>query len=264
MGLGGGFLANFIELKRSGRIDGAARVVEIGSQQLDDEFLQSDDLLSEAYSLFGRPRAHLGEPVGRENFTEKAPPAAAFWSSLGFEYFAIDYGGHRNSVALDLNRDAVPANLKGSFDLVVNAGTTEHIANQDNAFRVIHDLARRGGVMLHEVPAGGMINHGFFNYHPRFFQNLAAFNLYEVVRLAVNFGNRSVMLDDLRVTNIEVDENKQELRHDTVVDYVIRAAFRRQTDKEFVTPLDVPPQTLGLKHRQPWLGLRHAIARRLV
>jgi hypothetical protein len=262
MGLGRAFLANLVELKRSGRIDGAARVVEIGSQQLADGFLESGDLLDEIYRLCGRSRPHLGDPVGPENFTEKAPPAETFWSSLGFDYVAIDYGGHRNSVALDLNRDAVPANLKGSFDLVINAGTTEHIANQENAFRVIHDLTRRRGVMLHEVPAGGMINHGFFNYHPRFFQNLAAFNLYEVVRLAVSFGSRANMLEHLRETNVQLGENAEEVRDAAVVDYVIQAAFRRQTDQEFVTPLDVPPQTLALKHRQPWLGLRHAIVRR--
>jgi len=263
MGLGRGFLENLIELKRSGRIDGAARVVEIGSQQLADGFLESDDLLDDIYRLCGRSRVQLGDPVGPENFTEKAPPAETFWSSLGFEYFAIDYGGHRNSVALDLNRDAVPAHLKNSFDLVINAGTTEHIANQENAFRVIHDLTRRRGVMLHELPAGGMINHGFFNYHPRFFQNLAAFNLYEVVWLGVSFGSRANMVADLRETNIELGETASDVRDDTVVDYAIQAAFRRQTDQEFVTPLDVPPETLALKHRQPWLGLRHAIARRL-
>jgi len=49
-----------------------------------------------------------------------------------------------------------------------------------------------------------------------------------------------------------------------VQDFAIRAIFRRQTDKAFVSPLDVPPQTLPLKQRQPWLGLRHAIARRLI
>jgi hypothetical protein len=263
MGLGRGFLANFVELKRSGRIEGAKRVVEIGSQQLADDFLQSDAFLDELYGLFGRPRADLGRPVGAEHFTERAPAAEPFWSSLGLEYFAIDFGGHRNSVALDLNRDSVPASLKASFDLVVNAGTTEHVANQDNAFRVIHDLTRKTAVMLHELPAGGMINHGFFNYHPRFFQNLAAFNLYEVIWLRVSFGRRANMVADLGQTNIDVGEDADAVRADTVVDYAISAAFRRQTEKDFVTPLDVPPQTLALKHRQPWLGLRHAIAKRL-
>jgi SAM-dependent methyltransferase len=263
MGLGRGFLANFIELKRSGRIDGALRIVEIGSQQLDDAFLEGDDLLDEIYRLFNCLRADLGKPVGAQNFTENAPPAEPFWSSLGFEYFAIDYGGHRNSVALDLNRDGVPAKLKNSFDLVVNAGTTEHVANQENAFKVIHDLTRRGGVMLHEVPSGGMINHGFFNYHPRFFQNLAAFNLYEVVALTVRFGGSSNLLENMAATNVDLAGSVDQTREQPVFDYVIYAAFGRQTDKEFVTPLDVPPQTLALKHRQPWLGLRHALARRL-
>jgi hypothetical protein len=62
---------------------------------------------------------------------------------------------HRGVTALDLNRDQVPYKLKAAFDLVVNAGTTEHVVTQDNAFRVIHDLTKAGGVMLHELPGGG-------------------------------------------------------------------------------------------------------------
>jgi hypothetical protein len=54
--------------------------------------------------------------------------------------------------------------MRDAFDLVINAGTTEHVSNQENAFRVIHDLTKRGGMMNHEVPAGGMIDHGFFSY----------------------------------------------------------------------------------------------------
>jgi hypothetical protein len=108
-----------------------------------------------------------------------------------------------------------------------------------------------------------MINHGFFNYHPRFFQNLAAFNLYGVISLKLCSETPSPVPQDARDHNVQFGGGIDHIKEDTVVDFTIRAAFRRQTAKDFVTPLDVPPETLPLKQRQPWLGLRHAIARRL-
>ena len=79
----------------------------------------------------------------------------------------MEYGGHRGVTSLDLIATrAVPAAIV--VRLVVNAGTTEHVVNQDNAFRVMHDLTKVGGVMMHEVPAGGMLTHGVVGYNPQF------------------------------------------------------------------------------------------------
>ncbi len=261
MGLGLAFLWDLIELKRSGALDDARRVVEIGAQQIADPLLFATKELDDLFRLFGRERPDLGQPSGA-SFSERAPPSLPMWTALGFDYTAIDYNGHRNSVALDLNRDGVPAQLRGSFDLVVNAGTTEHIANQDNAFRVIHDLCRIGGVMYHEVPAGGHMTHGLINYTPRFFENLSGFNVYGVSFLRVSFCGSSPVPESIRESNRRLGGGDH-IQIDSVPDFMIRAAFRRQTNKPFVSPLDVDPRLLPLKDRQPFLGWRHAVARRL-
>src|SRR5207244_461624 len=88
--------------------------------------------------------------------------------------------------SLDLNRDAVPRKLRGRFDLLVNAGTTEHVANQDNAFRVMHDLTASRGLMMHTVPGGGQMTHGLFVYTPKFFWHLCRENGYEIVKLRMS------------------------------------------------------------------------------
>jgi hypothetical protein len=207
MGLGAAFLTDFVKLKRSGAIDGAQRVIEIGSQQISDTMLEREDLLAELYGLFGRERPFLGSPTGAD-FTEHAPPSRDFWTTLGFSYWTVDFGGHRNSLALDLNRDSVPDELRGTFDLVVNTGTTEHIANQDNAFRVIHDFTAKRGVMYHEVPVA-LKDHGLINYTRKFFDKLCYCN-----------GYRPLFLD--------CDE------------VMIRAAIAKLSDRPFATPLDLP------------------------
>jgi SAM-dependent methyltransferase len=212
MGLSGAFLADLVELKRSGALDGCSRVVEIGAQQLADSFLTADDLLTDLYRAFDRPRVDLGSPVGPEHFSKRAPAARAFWQSLGLEHASIDLTQEHDSIVLDLNNGTVPPDWRGRFDFVVNAGSTEHVANQDNAFRVIHDLTRKGGIMWHEVPSAGMLNHGYFLYHPRFFYDLCKVNGYGPVELRND-------------------------RHDP--DGCIRAALRKQHDKLFATPLDI-------------------------
>jgi hypothetical protein len=207
MGLGAAFLSDLIRLKRSGAIDGATRVIEIGAQQISDTMLARVDLLTELYDLFGKAAPFLGKP-GSGDFTRDAPPSRDFWTKLGFTYWAIDFGGHRDSVAVDLNRDAVPAEIHGTFDLAVNTGTTEHVANQDNAFRIIHDFTAKRGVMYHEVPSA-LANHGLINYTNKFFERLCYCNGY-------------------RPLFLECDGT------------MIRTAILKLSDRAFVTPLDLP------------------------
>src|SRR5258708_26212446 len=124
--------------------------------------LRGPESVDDLFRLYERAPPSLGSANdqgalnGVERLPDDAPSSRVFWESLGFKYSALDFDGHRDSIAIDLNRDAVPRRLKGAFDLAVNTGTTEHVANQDNAFRVIHDLIRPGGVQVHELPAQGM------------------------------------------------------------------------------------------------------------
>src|SRR3984893_7732673 len=198
---------HLIALRRSGRLPDRARVVEIGAQQLSNSFLRAEAPLAELYGLFGRKPVDLGAPReavtidGVERQAETAPASQPFWESLGFSYNAVEYGGHRGVTSLDLNRDHVPYRLRSSFDLIVNAGTTEHVVNQDNAFRVMHDLTKVGGVMMHEVPAGGMLTHGVISYNAQFFWLLCRENNYEVLDLTVSHGANGPVSDDVVQSN---------------------------------------------------------------
>jgi hypothetical protein len=110
----------------------------------------------------------------------------------GMEYVAYDiFDGHRTTV-FDLNTGSVPVASRASFDLVLNCGTTEHIINQYNCLKVIHDATRVGGVMYHAVPMVGYLNHGYFTYTPVLFRDLAAANDYEILYMDF-FGPQSMM-----------------------------------------------------------------------
>ncbi len=99
----------------------------------------------------------------------------------GIQYDAIDIADGYKTTILDLNHQSAPQHFIGRYDLVVNCGTTEHLLNQYNAFKVIHDSVKHGGYIFHAVPCVGYSNHGYITYTTRCFFDLAGYNGYEVV-----------------------------------------------------------------------------------
>jgi SAM-dependent methyltransferase len=234
IGLGNVFLNDLIELKQKGALDGATRVIEIGAQQISDSLMMAPEL-PVAYRLFGCTAPPAFEPVGAANFSKSAPSSLQFWAALGLRRSAIDVEG--DAIRLDLNRGRLPRRLRGAFDLVVNGGTTEHIANQMNAFRIIHQLTRVGGVMYHELPAGGLVDHGLVSYQPKFFNMLAKLNGYEA--LYIRYWGSLKIPDYLRQAN--------PYGGDSVVDCSLRVGLRKLHSMPFVCPFDTGDGAV-----QPW------------
>lgn len=99
----------------------------------------------------------------------------------GLHYISFDVASGYRTQIFDLNRNALEEGQRGAFDTVINFGTTEHVLNQLNAFRVIHDATKPGGHMVHSLPCVGYVDHGFFTYTPRMFFDLASCNDYELI-----------------------------------------------------------------------------------
>ena len=115
-----------------------------------------------------------------------------YFEDLGFsDYLAIDINTELRSIAMDLNfilRNKY--DYTEQFDLVTNNGTGEHIFDQRTVFENMHNLCKVGGIMLCVLPFAPWINHGFYNYHPALFRDIAAANGYEwgLLWLAQNTG----------------------------------------------------------------------------
>lgn len=157
------------------------------------------------------------------------PSAAALYARMGFApYASIDASAEHGALVLDLNSDLLAGGFSTQYDLVTNLGTLEHCFNQYAGFKNIHDLTRPGGVMIHALTSTGNVNHGFYNYHPRFVADLAAANGYEVLKLGFTVDYGPVLhpytLDAFR-------------RFDAR-DTMIYAALRRSSGAAFVTPFD--------------------------
>ena len=98
----------------------------------------------------------------------------------GFKYDAIDIADGYKTTILDLNHESAPTDFVGAYDLVLNFGTTEHLLNQYNAFKVIHDATKVGGYIVNQLPSVGFSDHGYFTYTPRCMFDMAGYNNYEV------------------------------------------------------------------------------------
>jgi hypothetical protein len=183
MGLGPPILALYHQMKRLGAFEGITDVIELGSQGV---WCPDPRLLEGLFDAFGKPMPPEGEIAPYINATGTGVAASRhLHEKLGFRYECLDIDTNFGALALDLNFDQVPPDFRNRYGLVTNHGTTEHILNQYNCFKVIHDLAKPGGLMLHALPFTVHLEHGFFNYQPNFFAALARYNSYRTLGIWV-------------------------------------------------------------------------------
>lgn len=162
-------------------------VIELGNQTFKP---RQGDIERVAGMLTSQPRpfdAGLLEDIEARSDDALSASTADYYRALGFaSYQAIDVNARYNSLLMDLNQNlAEHYGFRETFDLVTNNGTGEHIFNQAAVFANAHALCKIGGVMLHVLPFFNYLNHGFFNFNPILFHDLAAANRYEVCRLSI-------------------------------------------------------------------------------
>ena len=139
-------------------------------------------LLWELYQpLIGRRMLELGDKLDN-NVVYKH-----FFVKMGLEHVSIDLNGNNGALPLDLTQ---PLGL-GTFDIVTNIGTSEHVSEDDwggqvACWRNIIEALHVGSVLICDTPApGGWRDHGKWYPHPEFYRELARLNGLEVERLNV-------------------------------------------------------------------------------
>jgi hypothetical protein len=182
MGLGPQVLALYQQLKGLGAFEGISSVMELGAQNV---WCPRAELVKNLFRAFDKP------PPAQDmldRFANWKGSAKELYTALGFDFHCIDVDPQFDSIRLDLNFDECPPEHVGKYDFVTNHGTSEHLLNQQNFFKVVHDLTKPGGLMLHAVPFTAHIEHGFFNYQPNFFEALARYNSYKLLGVWVGPG----------------------------------------------------------------------------
>lgn len=224
MGLGPPEVELYRQLKIAGAFDGIGEVIELGSQ---DFWCPQKNLVTALFKAFGRT---VDEPALLNTSNTSQQSARLLYEGIGIKYNCVDVDGRVGTVIMDLNFDPVPDVEKGKYGLVTNHGTSEHILNQYNVFKAMHDFARVGGVFIHAVPFTVHLEHGFFNYQPNFFTALARYNSYETlgIWLGVDWQLASLIPWDPILLDFMTFSSKT--THRLVV------AQRKVYDREFCVP----------------------------
>lgn len=129
-----------------------------------------------------------------------APYMSEWYKEHGIDYMAIDLNKENGAYPLDLSEaldlSRVVNNLFNGFDMLVDAGTSEHVSGKKggydinaiyNCWKTKHDLLKSGGVMVNENPkTGNWPGHGCNYYTMDFYIKLAERQGYNILHIQEN------------------------------------------------------------------------------
>lgn len=152
--------------------------------------------------------------------------APEFYGHLGFKRYESIDKDDTGTISADLNYPYMSA---VEYDVVTNNGTGEHIFDQANLFRTIHNLCKVGGVMVHVLPWINWRNHGFYNFNPILFYDIAQDNGYEILDMFAGDRDGNIIYE-----NIPPVEDKSPEATDKNIMLVV--AMRKARSGEFSLP----------------------------
>jgi hypothetical protein len=115
-----------------------------------------------------------------------------FTQCLGVsEVSTMDYSSYEGAELLhDLNQP-IPSELEGRFDVVVEAGSLEHVFNFPVAIANLMQMTRVGGTLFVTTVSNNLCGHGFYQFSPelifRIFTPENGFELGKVLALEARF-----------------------------------------------------------------------------
>ena len=224
----------------------APKAVDLGSQTSSINDLFVKNLLVNNKTIDSIQKKNLDNLSIAESFTTED-----YFKSVGFkEYKSIDINGAYNSLQFDLNKNISETyNYKEEYDLVINNGTGEHVFNQYALFLNFHNLTKLNGVMLNILPFIDWINHGFYNFNPIFFADLAASNNYEIIKISLaNRNGSELRLNDenLSILFEQIKPNRNDSKFEKMIDIaktklgrniLLVVITRKLSDNMFKIPL---------------------------
>jgi hypothetical protein len=163
---------------------------------------------------------------------------------------SIDAGGTSAAMKQDLNE---PLELFQQFDVVINHGTAEHVFNIGQVFRSMHDAAKAGGLLIHESPFTGWVDHGFYCLQPTLFYDVAAANCYQIVSVSIEH------IDSGTIIRLESREHVAQLAQAGKLpnNAMLFVVLRKTSDDPFRVPMQgYYARTLSEAGQKAWRELR--------
>lgn len=191
-------------LKEASRRPFKGRVLTLGRQ---DVFFSEESLRKMALE-FGIKLSE-SSPV---TFSRKPELAAKsyisddyLFKSLGFsESKTMDFSTYESAdYIFDLNEKEVPERLLGTFDVIFDGGTIEHIFHLPNVLNNLYKMLARNGRIIHISPSSNFIDHGFYMFSPTLFWDFYKANKFEINNFQVIRSTSQSLTDPWEVSNYE-------------------------------------------------------------
>jgi SAM-dependent methyltransferase len=265
VGMGLPFLEYLVE---KGLLHPDSRALDIGSQNL---YNATPTAILELIGRLGSrvENADATEAAGRLSYfsTPRSGERTAFLGEL-FSLTTVTYLGYDvcpspGTEIFDLNIQRLPADRRNQFDVVLNFGTTQHLINQLNAFEVIHDALKVGGVVLHQISNVGWIDHGYFKYNALFIDDLAKANDYKVLDRFYTVAGQTEFASlglDIRHPNTPMKKHSA-TGPDTLPNFNLNYLVQKTIDEPFYVGLDITTTHAPLSDEAVMIyGPRHRLA----
>ena len=125
-----------------------------------------------------------------------------WFTELGFRHVSVDINGQDGALPLDLTQ---PINL-GTFDMVTNIGTSEHVDVQEPVWRNMFEALDVGSVLIAATPLiGDWEWHGRWYPSDTFYRVMALLNRLEIERMYI-YGTSPRKLLCCRLRRLEPKE----------------------------------------------------------
>jgi hypothetical protein len=161
--------------------------------------------------------------------------AREVYARAGFSYTCIDVDERPGTLRVDLARFDIPR-PRSKYGLVVNVGTTEHLASPAATFALMHEMCAEGGILYNDVPLFGLGNHGLMNPTPKFWHALIWMNSYKALSVRTRTCDESAM--DRGNFFHDYLDYMEGLRNIVGVSSLITAVLEKKTSWPFVVPFD--------------------------
>jgi hypothetical protein len=225
-------LSRLLKLHAGNLLPSGASILDLGVQEI---YARGEEDYIRSFIQYFSDRDSRLKPAGGYSEAEVARLADRGYAgellvASGFKYHSLDIFEGYNTILFDLNIHEPLQEMFEKFDLVTNLGTTEHIINQYQSMRTIHQLTKQGGLIYHDLPMSGYHMHGYFSYNPLLFQHLAMANGYEIVMQVYLKG-------ETEPTPRFMSENG--LPDNDFSNFGIEFIFRKTSSQPFRMPLDI-------------------------
>ncbi len=177
MGISSAEIQLLLELRHLGMFKNYSSVLEIGSQELHI----TKNNLSEMFLQAGLDIDLVDKIQDLENWPNHPRASSkSLYSFLGINnYKSVDLNEELGSIPIDLNIEFNDESLFGKFDLITDFGSCEHVFNVAEAYKTIHKLLKKNGLLI--ITQAVFKGNGYFHFDRSFLEGISAANNYKVI-----------------------------------------------------------------------------------